>query len=203
MAKSKEPKAGSKIKSEVKPLSAVKNASITKPSQTPSAKSKQVAKAVAIKATNGKSVKKAPPPPSDCESDSDSGSDSASDSNSDSESEVKKVDTPTNGKGQASKKEVDSSDSSDSTESSGSESDSESDSDAPAPKQQAASDSDDSDDSASESGSDSDDEVTPATVAKNAVKDTVDTGKNAANGAAKAVTKADVGFIALYYMNTC
>merc|ERR1712093_743497 len=53
MAKTKDSKTSSKSKAEVKPTKAVKNASVTKPSQTPKAQSKAIAKETASK-VNGK-----------------------------------------------------------------------------------------------------------------------------------------------------
>jgi hypothetical protein len=180
MGKTKEIKTGSKSKSEVKSLSAVKNASVTKPSQTPNAKSKQIAKETASKVSaKTKPVKKAPTPSSDSESsESESGSDSAS------ETEVK-VTKPVNGKANgktngAAKKEVATSESSSESSSSSeseSESESESDSDeemedADSKKPAPASDSDSSD-----SDSESEEEAAPA---------------KKVNGAAKAAAKATV-----------
>merc|ERR1712225_10389 len=176
MAKTKDSKTSSKSKAEVKPTKAVKNASVTKPSQTPKAQSKAIAKETASK-VNGK---KAPKPvvkaatPSDSES---SDSDSASDSES--EAEVKKpvANGKANGKTNgAAKKEADSSEDDD---------DSEADSDSS--KSAAASDSDDSD---SASDSDSEEESKPVAVAKDVAKKAATTGKAAVNGAAKAVAKA-------------
>lgn len=196
MAKTKESKT-SKVKSEVKPLSTVKNASVTKPSQTPNAKSKQIAKETATK-INGKKVPKpvvkeaTPSSDSDSESEANSESGSGSDdseSESDSEVEVKKT-AATNGKvngkvngktNGGAKKEVDTSDSSDS-----SDDDSEaSDSDSASEKSAAASDSDDSESSKSE-------DEKPATVVKEIANKAVSAGKSAVNGAAKAVAKATV-----------
>merc|ERR1711939_1162312 len=191
MAKTKDSKTSSKSKAEVKPTKAVKNASVTKPSQTPKAQSKAIAKETASK-VNGK---KAPKPvvkaatPSDSES---SDSDSASDSES--EAEVKKpvANGKANGKTNgAAKKEVDSSDSSssdaDSDSSDSSEDDDDSEADSDSSKSAAASDSDDSD---SASDSDSEEESKPVAVAKDVAKKAATTGKAAVNGAAKAVAKA-------------
>merc|ERR1712225_233671 len=187
MAKTKDSETSSKSKAEVKPTKAVKNASVTKPSQTPKAQSKAIAKETASK-VNGK---KAPKPvvkaatPSDSES---SDSDSASDSES--EAEVKKPVANGNANG-AAKKEVDSSDSSssdaDSDSSDSSEDDDDSEADSDSSKSAAASDSDDSD---SASDSDSEEESKPVAVAKDVAKKAATTGKAAVNGAAKAVAKA-------------
>ena len=179
MAKSKAPKTDSKSNAEVQSLSKVKNSSITKPSQTPNAKSKQIAKATAGK-INGNPKKAATPSASGSESDSDA---------SESEDEVAKPVTngKTNGNGVT--KEVDTSDSSDSSES-GSDA---SDSDVSDEEKVVASASDDSaseSDSESESESESEDEVAPVAVAKDVVMKAVDAGKSAVNGAAKAVAKA-------------
>merc|ERR1712225_220718 len=169
MAKTKDSKTSSKSKAEVKPTKAVKNASVTKPSQTPKAQSKAIAKETASK-VNGK---KAPKPvvkaatPSDSES---SDSDSASDSES--EAEVKKpvANGKANGKTNgAAKKEVDSSDSSSSD---------------------ADSDSSDSSEDDDDSEADSEEESKPVAVAKDVAKKAATTGKAAVNGAAKAVAKA-------------
>ncbi|KAH7398075.1 putative nuclear localization sequence-binding protein [Cadophora sp. MPI-SDFR-AT-0126] len=195
MAKTKDTKTSSKSKAEVKPTKAVKNASVTKPSQTPKAQSKAIAKETASK-INGKKAPKAvvkAPTPSESES-SDSDSDSASESES--EAEVKKpvANGKANGKTNGvAKKEVDSSSDSssdadsDSSDSSEDGDDSEADSDSP--KSAAASDSDDSD-SASDSDSDSEEESKPAAVVKEVAKKAATTGKAAVNGAAKAVAKA-------------
>ncbi|KAH7354655.1 putative nuclear localization sequence-binding protein [Rhexocercosporidium sp. MPI-PUGE-AT-0058] len=187
MAKTKDSKTSSKSKAEVKPTKAVKNASVTKPSQTPKAQSKAIAKETAAK-VNGK---KAPKPvvkaatPSESES---SDSDSASDSESEAEVEVKKpvangkVNGKTNG---AAKKEVDSSSDSSDSDSSAS-SDDEDDSEADSDSQKSASDSGDSD-----SASDSEEEESkPVAVVKEVAKKAANTGKAAVNGAAKAVAKA-------------
>jgi len=62
MAKTKEPKTSSKKASQrSNQLSAVKNASVTKPSQTPVAKSKQIAKDTAAKVNGKKSRSQSSP----------------------------------------------------------------------------------------------------------------------------------------------
>ncbi len=204
MAKTKNPKTGSKVQSEVTPLSKVKNASVTKPSQTPIAKSKQIAKEVASKAVNGKKVdmktkKATPPPSSDEESDEESAESASSENESESESEAevetKKPAAAVNGKANGTSKvkkgEVDTSDSSDSSSASDSEA---SDSDSSDDEKSATEDSDHSD------ASESENEVAApvAVAAKNAVKKTVDAGKAAVNGAAKAVAKATVSIHGLF-----
>jgi nucleolin len=195
MAKTKEQsKSGSKVKSEVKPLSKVQNVAVTKPSQTPITKSKQVAKDVPSKAMNGKADKKSKkvtPPSSDEESDEESAESASSEDESEAEAVVKKPVAATNGKangnGKLKKKEVDTSDSS-----SSSASDSEaSDSDSSGDEKSASEDSDDSNDSDA-SDAESEAPAPVAAVAKNAVKKTVEAGKAAVNGAAKAVAKATV-----------
>lgn len=195
MAKTKEQsKSGSKVKSEVKPLSKVQNVAVTKPSQTPIIKSKQVAKDVPSKAMNGKADKKSKkvtPPSSDEESDEESAESASSEDESEAEAVVKKPVAATNGKangnGKLKKKEVDTSDSS-----SSSASDSEaSDSDSSGDEKSASEDSDDSKDSDA-SDAESEAPAPVAAVAKNAVKKTVEAGKAAVNGAAKAVAKATV-----------
>ena len=176
MGKTKDSKAA-KVK-EVKSLSTVKSGHITKPSQTPSAKAKVVAKETASKVNGKKAVKavKAAPPPSS-DSESESGSDA-----SESEEEAKPVKVA-NGKTNGAKKEVDSSDSdSDSSESEDSE-----DADSDDQKSEAASE-DDSDDS------ESDEEEKPV-VAK-----AVAAAKGAVNGAAKAVAKATVSISSPFYI---
>lgn len=80
--------ANGKAAKAAKPVSAVKNASITKATDSPKAKSKKVAKEVASKAaTNGKekSSKKSKKVETESESDSDASDDSDSDSASDAE----------------------------------------------------------------------------------------------------------------------
>jgi hypothetical protein len=194
MAKVKDQsKTGSKVKSQVKTLSKVKNASVTKPSQTPIAKSKQVAKEVATKAINGnKKSKKVTPPSSDEESDDESAESASSEDDSEDDSEdeevTKKPVVATNGKlngnDHTKKKEVDTSDSSDSSASETEASVSNSSGD----EKPTDEDSDDSDDSDAES-----EEAAPvAAVTKNTVKKTVQAGKAAVNGTAKAVAKATV-----------
>lgn len=196
MGKTKEPKTGSKFKSEVKSLSAVKNSSVTKPSQTPIAKSKQIAKEVASK-VNGKKEKAAKPV---VKAASPSSSDDSDSSASESEAEVPvkaapaaaatngKANGKTNGKTNGvAKKEVDTSESSSSSDSSADDSeDTDSDSGDEKP---AASDSEDdsnSDDSSSD-GSDSEDEAKPVAAAKPVEKKVAP--KAATDGAAKAAAK--------------
>jgi hypothetical protein len=203
MAKTKEQsKSGNRVKSEVKHLSKVKDAAVTKPSQTPIAKSKQIAKDVASKAVNGKKAdkksKKVTPPSSDEESDEESTESASSESDSEAEVEAKKPVAATNGKtngnGVVKKQEVDSSDSSDSSSTSDSEA---SGSDSSDDEKSAAEDSDDSDDSDA-SNAESDEAAPVAAVAKNVVTKTVEAGKAAVNGAAKAVAKATVSTHDLY-----
>jgi hypothetical protein len=190
MGKTKEPKTGSKSKSEVKPLKAVKNSAVTKPSQTPIAKSKQIAQATAAK-INGKPkpTKKAATP-----SDSDSSEDSSAESESGSESEVETTKPTVNGKingktNGVAKPEVDSSDSSsESSDSSESEDESDSDeemNDADSKKPAAESESDsEASESEEESDEESDEEAAPVAAAKDV--------KKAVNGTAKAVAKPAV-----------
>lgn len=124
---------------EVKPKSSVKHGAITKSSQTPKSKSKQIAKQVALKVektTKGdKKSKKSkkeptpPPEPSSSESDEESASSPSSDDESEAEVEAPKVATKPNGvkanggPKAAAKVEAESSDSSASSESSDSDDD--------------------------------------------------------------------------------
>ncbi|KAI9701904.1 MAG: hypothetical protein M1836_001248 [Candelina mexicana] len=89
-------KQADKARKAEKALSSVKSGAVTKPSQTPKSKSKEVAKQVAVKADkiDKKSKKKAkeptPEPSSDDESDEDMSSGSSATSESESEVEIKK-----------------------------------------------------------------------------------------------------------------
>lgn len=95
----------SKKDAEVKAISSVKEGAITKPSQTPKSKSKEIAKHVAVKAAKGdkksKKAKKEPTPePSSSEAESDeemAGASSASSDESESEVEVPKKVIQANG----------------------------------------------------------------------------------------------------------
>lgn len=94
MGKSKIAQAGKPAKvAEVKALSSVKGGAVTKPSQTPKSKSKELAKQVAAKSDEGhKKSKKSkkeptPEPSSESESDSDESMGSASSASSDEESD--------------------------------------------------------------------------------------------------------------------
>jgi hypothetical protein len=192
MGKTKETKTGSKSKSEVTSLSAVKNSSVTKPSQTPIAKSKQVAKDVASK-VNGKKEKASKPV---VKAASPSSSDDSDSSASESEAEVPvkaapatatngKANGKTNGKTNGvAKKEVDTSESSSSSDSSDDDSeDTDSDSGDEKP---AASDSED-DSNSDDSGSDSEEEAKPVAAAKPVEKKVAP--KAATNGSAKGAAK--------------
>ena len=136
MAKDKSAKPEKAIKSskdtEVKSLSPVKHGAVTKPSQTPKSKSKEMAKQVAVKADKAdkksKKAKKEPTPVSSDESDSeDVEEDSASSSGSEDELPVPKQGGKVNGNAKAA-----ANDDSDSSESSAS-------SDDEAPKSKSAS----------------------------------------------------------------
>lgn len=130
MGKTKSAKPDQAIKSskdaQVKSLSSVKHGAVTKPSQTPKAKSKEMAKQVAAKADVGKKSKKAvkePTPESDDsivsseEEDESSASSASSDDESDEEPAPKVNGTKTNGVAKASSSgESESSDSSESSD---------------------------------------------------------------------------------------
>ena len=87
---------------QVKAISSVKDGAITKPSQTPKSKSKEIAKQVAVKAdksakvnkTNKKSKKEPTPEPSESESERETSATSASSASSDDESESEVESTP-------------------------------------------------------------------------------------------------------------
>lgn len=185
MGKSKAPKTSSK-KSEVnKSLSTVKNAAITKPSQTPVAKSKQIAKdtAAKVKGHSKKPVKKAATPSSDSDDSADS-----DDSESESETEVEapkpvakgKVNGKSNGKVASDSSSEESSEESDSSESDDESSEADSgDEKVVAPAAAATKDDSDDSDSSEDDEEDSEDE-TPAAKVEAAAPAKV-------NGAAKAV----------------
>ena len=98
MGKSKVAQAGKPAKvAEVKALSSVKGGAVTKPSQTPKSKSKELAKQVAAKSDEGRKKSKkskkepTPEPSSESESDSDKEMSSASSADSDDGSEDEAV----------------------------------------------------------------------------------------------------------------
>ena len=107
MAKTKSDKAakGGKIHSHSKDISSVKDGAVTKSSQTPKAKSQDIAKHVATKhdqaskkEKHGKKAKKEPTPePSSSESDDEMTSASSASSGSDSEAEISKPNVKVNG----------------------------------------------------------------------------------------------------------
>jgi len=146
-------------------LSSVKDGRVTKPAQTPKAKSKDIAKSVAVSVKDKKDKKKSkkaktptPEPESSSESESESDESASEDESSASSSEDEEVEKKTSSA--AAKAESDSSDSSDDSES-------DSDEEKPAAKSngvksngvaKAAAESDSSDSDSSDSESDSDEE---------------------------------------------
>ncbi|KAL8911530.1 MAG: hypothetical protein Q9172_007655 [Xanthocarpia lactea] len=170
MGKSKAAQAGKPAKhAEVKALSSVKGAAVTKPSQTPKSKSKELAKQVAVKSDEGhKKSKKAkkeptPEPSSQSESDSDEAMSSASSADSDDESDEEIVPVAkTNGVASNGIAKTAAGETSDSSESSDEGADAGAPAVAGAPKganEVASSDDDSEDDSEDESDDESDDEI--------------------------------------------